>query len=247
MRIFFSIFLLASVCSLSAAGTAQSPAGVTPVSPALSPASPTAHASDPPAKLVTASGVLRPSLDTITQTMSGLNLEKWKGNSVRAEAAANVSSIQRDLESTLPPLLTTADAAPGSMSKVLPVSRNVDALYDVLLRIVDAARVSAPGDQFNQLQQTLKGLEQARRALDDHLQESVAAQEKQVSDLQGSLKAQQLAMAAHPAVAPPPPVPCPAPPKKAPVKKRKPATTPQPSTSQPATQPTTTPKPQTQN
>jgi len=245
MRIFFSIFLLASVCSLSAAGTAQSPAGATPAPPVQASGAPVTHAPDSAAKPVLPSGVLRPSLDSITQTVSGLNLDKWKGNSVRAEAATNISSIQRDLESTLPPLLATADAAPGSMSKVLPVSRNIDALYDVLLRIVDAARVSAPGDQFNQLQQTLRGLEQARRSLDDHLQESVAAQEKQVSDLQSSLKAQQLAMAARPAVATPPPAPCPAAPKKAPVKKHTPAkaTTP-PSTSQPATQPAATPKPQ---
>src|SRR5580658_2184771 len=113
MRIFFSFFLLVPVCSLSVALAAQSPAGATPAPSIQASGAQITHTPDSSAKLVLPSGVLRPSLDTIQQTVSALNLEKWKGNSVRSEAATNISSIQRDLESTLPPLLATADAASG--------------------------------------------------------------------------------------------------------------------------------------
>ena len=245
MRIFNAACFLALVCFGPCEYAAQAPAAPANTAPAAVPQgqpAPADHAADAAAKPVTPSAILKPTLDSIQQTLGGLRLEKWKG-STRTEASTNISSIQRDFESTLPPLLIAADAAPGTMSKVLPVSHNVDALYDVLLRVVDGARVSAPGDQFTQLQQSLSDLEKARRTLDARLVELATAQEKQVSDLQTNLKA-QMAMA-HPAPPPAPaPTPCPAP-KKAPVKKKKPATTTQPSGTQPSgSQPATQPKPQ---
>ena len=66
---------------------------------------------------------------------------------MRDEAQANLRSIQKDVSTTLPALLASADSAPGSASKLLPAYRNVDALYDVLLRVPEvrdriAARTS---------------------------------------------------------------------------------------------------------
>jgi hypothetical protein len=145
---------------------------------------------------------------------------------VREEANANISDIQRDVQTTLPSLLKDADAAPGALSQVLPLSRNVDALYDVLLRVEEGARVSAPAEQVTALQQALVTLQKARSALDLQLQETAAAQEKQVTVLRTTLQAQAAARAA---VTPAPVPTCPAPPpaKKAVRKRKPPATTPQ--------------------
>jgi len=179
------------------------------------------------------SALLQPALDGLQQTIGSLKMEKWKGGSIRSEAAANIISIQRDLQSTLPALLTQGDSAPQATSGLLPISRNINALYDVLVRVVDGARVAAPGEQVAQLQLAMVNLEKARRTFDDQIQESALAQEKQFHTVQVALKTQPVAVCPAP-----PPLP-PAPAKKVVRKKRKPATTTPPANGQPAT----TPKP----
>jgi hypothetical protein len=238
MHISHAAFLLTMLCLPSASQAIQSPAsaGATQNPPGQNTTAPPAQETRP-----NPSVLLQPSLDTLQAALSAVKLDKWKGGNVRTEAGSNISSIQRDLQSTLPPLVKTADAAPRTISSTLPVSRNIDALYDVLLRVVDGARIAAPADQFNQLQDAMTGVEKARHALDDQIQEMVAAEEKQVNDLQVSLKAKVVPVCP---VAPPPPPP-PAPAKKAtPKKKRKPATTPPPNAQpSPSSQPSGTAKP----
>jgi hypothetical protein len=166
-----------------------------------------------------ATGALQPALDSIKAALATLKLDKWKGGTVRTEAAANAKSIQDDLDSTLPALLKTADSAPGVISQTLPLYRNVDALYDVLLRVYEAARISAPADQIAVLQTATSSVEKSRHTLADRMQDWAAAQEKQITQLQSSLKAQ--VVPACPA--PPVPVPAPAAAAKPAVKKKKPA------------------------
>ena len=187
------------------------------------------------------SAILQPPADALGQAIGAIKLEKWKNGSIRAETAPYLESIQKDLQSTLPSLLKDADAAPNSMSSLLPVLRNVDALYDVALRVVDGASVAAPAEQVKPLQDALAGLDKGRRAIQDRLMTLAAGQEKQVSDLQLAIKNQ-----------PPPPV-CPVvaptetakPAAKKKVVKKKPATpAAQPAPKQPATaQPSGTAKP----
>ena len=165
------------------------------------------------------SQIFKTSMDGLAQTVGGLRLEKWKGGSIRAEAGANVASIQKDIQGPLPALLADADAAPRSVAKLLLVSRNVDALYDVLLRVVDGARVAAPGEQVGQLQQVMSDLEKARLTFDGLIEETAAAKEKQIDALQVSLKTQ--AAPVCPVVAPAKPAAIPA--KKVVKKKPKPA------------------------
>lgn len=197
-------------------------------SPASGAGGPSPAATNAQAPATTPSAILKSSLDGLQQTVGGLQMDKWKKSAVRDEASSNVNSIQKDLQSTLPGLLKDADGSPRTTSKLLPVARNIDALYDVVLRVVDGARVVAPGDQFGQLQQAMTALEKGRHALNDHIQDVAAAQEKQIGDLQVALKSQPAPVCP---VAPPPVVASPAPAKKPAAKKRKPA----------AAKPTTTP------
>ncbi|MGA9464323.1 MAG: hypothetical protein WBV28_16135, partial [Terracidiphilus sp.] len=136
---------------------------------------------------------------------------KWKRGSVRDEANQDISSLVKDMQSNLPPLLKDADGGPGTLSKVLPLAKHVDALYDVLLRVVEAARMSAPDDQTGELRQALSNLGSARLALDDQMQQAATAQEKQMTELRVTVEKQ----AAFKCPAPPPAPECP----KAPVKK----------------------------
>jgi hypothetical protein len=149
---------------------------------------------------------LQSPIDVLKQALASTTPDKWKGSApMRTEAVTNLSSIRRDIETTLPRLLTVADATPDSVSRLLPAYRNIEALYDVLLRVVTTARVAAPAEQISALEQAQARLEDARRDLGDWLQADADTGEKKMSNLQAALKA-------IPPPAPPlPPVVCPAP------------------------------------
>lgn len=163
------------------------------------------------APVVTASSLMQPAVDVVVNTLNTLNIDKWKKGSVRDEAGNHVNSILRDIQTNLPPLMAAADAAPASVSAAMPLVKHLDAIYDVLLRVEEASRVSAPGEQIGQLQQALTVFSTARFAYDDTLQKEAAIQEKQVVDLRASLTkastrsaAEQKAAEEKPCVAPKP-------------------------------------------
>jgi hypothetical protein len=163
-----------------------------------------APAVQPPSSLV------RPALEGVGRAGSGVDLNKWKGSTaVREEVDSNLASMQKDLTTTLPALLSVADAAPGSPSASLPVLLNIDALYNVLLRVTVSSRNGAPRDQNTALEQSAVLLDSARRDLGEAITASAKAQEKRIADLQATVKQQAAALAA---AATPPPAPA-APPK----------------------------------
>jgi hypothetical protein len=212
----FSFVFTLSLSPLSAQ-PASSASASTPA-----PAPPPAAAPAPP--LPTYTDLLKPSLSGLYGTLSDLRIEKWKGGSVRAEAEHDTASIVDDLNEKVPGLLKDADAEPTRVNAALALARNFAAVYDVSLRVLDASRIAAPADQAAKIQDALNSLAAANRALYDRLEQTAAAQEKHIGDLETRLKAQQEA-ALHPVeVTAPPPV-CPAPVKKA-VVKRKPAAKP---------------------
>jgi hypothetical protein len=214
---------MAIFCLHGAVGTAQVPAAG--AAPQATPSTPIAP-----------SGILKPSLDKVQEAITALKLDKWKRGTVRDEAGENTKRILGDLQTNLPPLLTVADSSPERISNELPVSRNVDALYDVLLRVFEAARVSGTPDQIAQLGEALNNLSDARLAFDGRLQDSAISMEKQVSNLQSTVQTQAVnkcpalppAAATPVCVAPKPTV-------------RKPAKKPAPPATTPQTTPSTTP------
>lgn len=178
-----------------------------PLAAAQAPATPpaaTAPAAAPAA--VTASSILNPALEALTATVNGLKTDKWKRGSVRDEAGQDIGSILTDIQVHLPPLLSDADAAPALASRLVPVARNIDALYDVLLRVYDASRIAGPSDQVDSLQQSLSTLSRARLALYDQMEQSTGAQEQLAVQLRATVEKQseQIASAAKPAPCPTP-------------------------------------------
>jgi hypothetical protein len=214
----------------STAAPATTPAAPSVPSPSAAPSTPAAPPLPPP------SGILQGSLNTVQQTLGSLRVERWKRGSVRDEANTDINSIVTDMQTNLPPLMKDADGGPGSLSKMLPLAKHVDALYDVLLRVVEAARMAAPDDQANDLRQALNSLSSARLALDERMQDTATTQEKQISDLRVTVEKQ----AAFKCPAPPPAPACPqTTPKR--VIRKKPATTATPQTNPQKPPSTTTP------
>lgn len=155
------------------------------------------------------SDILQRSLDEVRITVGNVKIDKWKRGSVRDEAGNNIDAIQRDLQGTLPGLLKDADSAPGTLTKVLPLSRNVDALYDVMVHVVEASRVVGTSENVGQLQQALTDLEKARVVLDNQIQQTADMQERQVVELRNTVQKQDASLRA--AATPPPAPKCPAP------------------------------------
>jgi len=180
-----STLSLAPVMLYSQASPSSSAASV----PATAQSSPSAQAPAPPSTL------LQPALRDVESTLNSLKFDKWKKGSVRDQAASNANAILGDLKAKLPPLVAEADAANGAISLSIPLLKHLDALYDVLLRVEEASRVSAPGDQIDQLESALTKFERARITLYDAMQQKAAGQEKQVTDLQAKIKAQEQAAA----------------------------------------------------
>jgi hypothetical protein len=144
------------------------------------------------------SSIVQPALADVQRTVTSLNTARWKApNEVKAAADRNVSSIQRDIVDTLPNLLTQADGATGSVPPAFAVYRNIDALYDVLLRVNQTAFLAAPDSEASAVASALDQLEAARRQLGDTIVASAQDREAQIVKLQAAVKAAE--------AAPPPP------------------------------------------
>jgi hypothetical protein len=225
MRVIVAAIFLSGVCVCAAQMPATAPTSGAGQAAAAAPAA-TPAGKNP-------SAMMQPGIDAVKQALATVKVDKWKTvGPIKDETVTNIGSIQRDVTGALPGLLATADTAPDSVSKVFPAYRNVDALYDVLLRVTTVSRMSAPAPESAALSQALVSLDDGRRALADRMQDGAVAGEKQVVDLRAQLKAMP-----QPVVAAAPVCPTTTTPTKKPAAK-KPATKP---AAKPATPPATTP------
>lgn len=132
---------------------------------------------------------LRPALANVQGTTAALNISKWKtSRDARQTTQADVESIQHDIGSTLPGLMAQADAAPGSVPPSFAVYRNLDALYDVLLRVSQTADLSAPSREAAALAASLKNLEAARSALGDSILNTSRSHEEKIVSLEAAIR-----------------------------------------------------------
>jgi len=142
------------------------------------------------------STLLQPALANVQGTTAALNIPKWKASrGVRQATQSDVDSIQRDLGSTLPGLMAQADAAPGSVPPTFAVYRNLDALYDVLLRVSQTADLSAPSREAVALASSLRRLEAARSALADSILNTSRGHEEKIISLEAAIRTARTAPA----------------------------------------------------
>ena len=219
----------------------------------LLPAAVAQQAATPPAPPVAYASVneLNNILAQVKQTAAAIEadldrarIEKWKTDgATKRQTQANVDSIQRNLQSALPGILTQVNNSPEDMAASFKLYRNLDALYDVFGSVVESAGAFGSKDEFQSLSNDMNGLESERRALGERMQKLAGAKEDEL----GRLRAEVKKLSAAP---PPPPkkiiVDDTEPPKK-PAKKKaaKPRTTSKPKT--PAKPAATPPNPSPSN
>lgn len=171
--------------------------------------------------------------------LSKLRIEHWKTDAnSKKQSAADVESLQRNLQGALPAIIGELRSSPESLPSTFKLYRNLDALYDVFGSVVESAGAFGSKDEFQSLQNDLSSIEKARHSFADRLENLAEAKEAEMARLRAQVQASQAAAN--------PPQPkkiivddtAPAPPVKKPVKKKKPV--PKPGTTAGGTPSTTT-------
>jgi len=142
---------------------------------------------------------LNQASQALTADLGKLRVEKWKadGDSKR-QSLANVESIQRNLQTALPGMVSQLNAAPDSLSVTFKVYRNVGALYDVLANLAESAGAFGSKDEYQSLTNDASSIEKARRDLADRMSKLAAAKDTEIANLHGQVQALQAAMPPQP-------------------------------------------------
>jgi single-stranded DNA-binding protein len=127
-----------------------------------------------------------------------LRIEKWKTDGgTKRQTQSNVESIQRNLQTALPAMVSELRNSPESLPSTFKVYRTLDALYNVFGSVVESAGAFGSKDEFQILENDLSTVEKSRRSFADRMESLANAKETELARLRTQLKAAQ-------AAAPPP-------------------------------------------
>ncbi|HEY1730533.1 MAG TPA: hypothetical protein VGG15_02240 [Terriglobales bacterium] len=155
----------------------------------------------PPVVNSAASASMSSDLDRLQAAASQANLdiahmriEKWKADSgSKQQAQGNADSLQRNLTSALPGLITSLRAAPQDLTAGFKLYRNLNALYDVLSSFTEAAGAFGPKNEYEALAQQLDVVDSVRRDLGDNLEALTASTETEMNQLRNQVRLLQQA------------------------------------------------------
>jgi DNA repair exonuclease SbcCD ATPase subunit len=135
-----------------------------------------------------------------TQTDLGkLRIERWKtGAAQKKDALTRADSIQRNLQNTLPDVISQLRAAPEDLPPSFRLYRNLDALYDVLGTVVEAVEAFGSKDDLQSLSNDLSAFEGTRKQLAERIETLSSSKESELTRLRGQLKTLQAQVEAAP-------------------------------------------------
>jgi len=175
-------------------------------------------------------GNLQQASQAAQEDLSHLRIERWKTDSgTKRQTESNVESIQRNLQTALPGMLSDLKNSPENVALTFKVYRNLDALYDVMSSVVESAGAFGNKEEFQSLSKDLGALEDSRRAFADRMDKIATAKETELGQLRVALQNARAAIPPKKTV-----VDDTAPPAKKPVPRKKPTPKPpQPSSQTP--------------
>ncbi len=171
--------------------------------------------------------------------LAKLRIEKWKTDSdSKRQAQNNVESIERNLRSALPELISELKASPENLASTFKIYRNLDALYDVFESVAESAGAFGSKDEFQSMENDVSAFERGRRAFADRMETLAGAKELEVTRLRAALQEAQASVTSQPPkkIVVDDTAPAKKPAKKKPVPKAKPST-PSPDATSPAAAP----------
>lgn len=138
------------------------------------------------------------STDTNSE-ISKLRIEKWKADGgSKQQAQSNAQSIQRNLSSALPGMISAVRSAPQDLGAEFKLYRNLNALYDVMSSLTESAGAFGPKNDYEALAKQLEVFDTARRNIGDALEQLTASTQSQLDQLRTQVRTMQTAAAAAP-------------------------------------------------
>jgi hypothetical protein len=132
---------------------------------------------------------LQQTARSIQSDLEKTRIEKWRTDAAtKRQTLANMESIQRNLRSALPEIVTELNNAPEDLGVSFKLYRNLDVLNDVFGLVVESAGAFGSKDELQNLDNDLTGLERARRALGERMQKLAANKEDELRRLRTQLK-----------------------------------------------------------
>ena len=124
--------------------------------------------------------------------LAKLRVEKWKTDSNnKRQMQTNVESLERNLQSALPEMISQLRMSPENLTATFRVYRNLTALYDVFTAVAESAGAFGTKDEFQSLENDLSMLERSRRAFADRMETLAGAKEVELTRLRTALQTGQ--------------------------------------------------------
>jgi hypothetical protein len=132
---------------------------------------------------------LQQTSQTTQLDLASLSIERWKVDSnTKRNTAADVDSIQRNLQTALPEIMGRLRSSPESLPPTFELYRNLDALYDVFSSVVESAGAFGNRDEYQALRNDLNAMESSRRAFADRMEKLTTTKENEITDLRTQLQ-----------------------------------------------------------
>ncbi|MES2223115.1 MAG: hypothetical protein V4587_19360 [Acidobacteriota bacterium] len=135
---------------------------------------------------------LSPALDQVGHSVGQIQIDHWKvSKNWKEQLQSDANSISNDLSHQLPGLLQQAQSTPAALDAQLRLMQNVNALYDVLVRLTLAADLTEKKSDAALLNSALERLEAAKKKATTSLIATAAQQHQQLTDLTARVEAIQ--------------------------------------------------------
>ena len=124
--------------------------------------------------------------------LAKMRVEKWKADSgTKRQAEGNSESIQRNLKSALPEIISELRASPESLTYTFKLYRNLDALYDVFESVAESAGAFGSKDEFQSLENDVSTFEKTAAFGGRPHGNAGGAKESEVTRLRAALQSAQ--------------------------------------------------------
>jgi hypothetical protein len=138
---------------------------------------------------------LEQASQTAQLDLAKLRIDKWKtdGNT-KKQTSSNSESIQRNLQTALPTIISDLRNSPDSLSASFKLYRNLDALYDVFSSVAETTGAFGSKDEYQALGNDVSAIESVRRSLGDRISALSEAKESELGRLRNQVHTLQAAI-----------------------------------------------------
>jgi len=112
--------------------------------------------------------------------LNKLRIEKWKTDDSQKKDLQQVAdSLQRNITTAVPGLLSDLQATPGSVSKAFKLYHNLNVVYEYLNSLADAAGAFGKKEEYSPLAADASALDSARQNLSNYIEQAATNLETQ--------------------------------------------------------------------